>query len=158
MDKKIFNVGLIGAGPGIGIYHAKAVHDTEGAKLLWVCDTNPDAVSKMVSEYDVPKSTADYHDVLADPDVDAVIIAVPDQLHRQVIVDTLAAKKHILCEKPLALVKEDIDGDHRRGKEKRQGVHGRTDLPLYSRLHRGKEAHRCRRNRRADLHRVGICS
>ena len=54
MNKKIFNVGLIGAGPGIGIYHAKAVHDTEGAKLLWVCDTNPDAVSKMVSEYDVP--------------------------------------------------------------------------------------------------------
>ena len=109
MDKKIFNVGLIGAGPGIGIYHAKAVHDTEGAKLLWVCDTNPEAVSKMVAEYDVPKTTADYHDVLADPDVDAVIIAVPDQLHRQVIVDTLAAKKHILCEKPLALVREDID-------------------------------------------------
>ena len=108
MEKKILNVGLIGAGLGIGILHAKAVFQTEGAKLLWVCDANEETAKKVAADYQVPYTTADYREVLADTRVDAVIIATPDQLHRQMIEDSLAAGKHILCEKPLALTKEDI--------------------------------------------------
>ncbi len=109
MDKKVFNVGLIGAGLGIGVLHAKAVFETEGAKLLWVCDSKEEAATKVAADYQVPNTTSDYKEVLADPTVDAVIIATPDQLHRQMIEDALAAGKHILCEKPLALTREDID-------------------------------------------------
>lgn len=45
--------------------------------------------------------------MIADPAIDAVIIASPDQNHRQMILDSLNAGKHILCEKPLALTRED---------------------------------------------------
>ena len=109
MEKKVFNVGLIGAGRGIGLLHAKAVFETKGAKLLWVCDPDNEATAKVAADYDVPNTTADYKEVLADDTVDAVIIATPDQLHREMIQDSLAAGKHILCEKPLALTREDIE-------------------------------------------------
>ncbi len=45
----------------------------------------------------------DYHDAIAHPDVDAVIIATPNFLHPRIVRDAVASKKHVLCEKPLAL-------------------------------------------------------
>ncbi len=104
---KTLNVGVIGL--GMGRRHAESVQETPDAQVTWVCDTDEKKLEETAAELNVPNRCADYRDMLKDENLDAVIIASPDGLHRQMIVDALAAKKHILCEKPLALTREDIE-------------------------------------------------
>ena len=60
-------------------------------------------------ELGVDRRYLNYMDMIADENLDAVIIASPDQDHREMIENCLQAGLHILCEKPLALTREDID-------------------------------------------------
>jgi len=106
METKL-NVGVIGC--GMGKLHAQGVQMQEGACLYAICDINPETLEKAGNELNVSRRFLDYRDMIADPALDAVIIASPDQQHREMIRDCLAANKHILCEKPLALTREDID-------------------------------------------------
>ena len=105
MEKKVLNVGVIGL--GMGKAHAEGVTKTEGACLYAVCDINKARADEVAKELSVAHVFTDYRDMIADPAIDAVIIASPDQDHRQMILDSLNAGKHILCEKPLALTRED---------------------------------------------------
>ena len=106
MEVKL-NVGVIGC--GMGRLHAQGVQMQQGACLYAICDINPETLEKVGDELNVSRRFLDYRDMIADPALDAVIIASPDQQHREMIRDCLAAGKHILCEKPLALTREDID-------------------------------------------------
>ena len=106
MEAKL-NVGVIGC--GMGRLHAQGVLKQEGACLYALCDTDPDVLANVGNELNVERRFTDYRDMIADPAIGAVVIASPDQLHREMIRDCLAAGKHILCEKPLALTREDID-------------------------------------------------
>ncbi len=107
MEKIQLRVGVIGL--GIGKSHAKGVQATEGAQLYALCDTNEEKLQALAKELNVANTFTDYRDLIADPNVDAVIIASPDQDHRKMILDTLDAGKHILCEKPVALTREDCE-------------------------------------------------
>ncbi len=100
-------VGVIGL--GMGKVHAQAIQKTEGACLYSVCDNDEETLKNVADELSVERRFTDYRNLLADPALDAVVIASPDQDHREMIRDALAAGKHILCEKPLALTREDID-------------------------------------------------
>lgn len=79
------------------------------AEIAALCDLDTEALKFAGEKYSVPEDRwfTDYHDLL-DSDIDAVTVAVPDQLHKQISVDFLKAGKHVLCEKPLALKREDI--------------------------------------------------
>lgn len=107
MEQKKLNVGVIGL--GMGKAHAKGVLATDGACLYAVCDKNPEKLTSVARELGVERTFTDYKEMIADPAIDAVVIASPDQEHRQMILDCLDAGKHILCEKPLALTREDCD-------------------------------------------------
>lgn len=82
-----------------------------GAEIAAICDSDIDALRAAGEKYDIPveKQYTDYHDLLKMDNVDAVSIAIPDQLHKQVAIEFLEAGKHVLCEKPLALTREDIE-------------------------------------------------
>lgn len=82
-----------------------------GAEVAAICDLNEETLRKSGEKYNIPeeKWTTDYHDLLNNPDINMVSIAIPDQLHRQVACEFLAAGKHVLCEKPLALTREDVE-------------------------------------------------
>ena len=92
-------VGVIGT--GIGVEHIRALRQAPGAVVTWVCSAQRARAEATARQLNVAYATDDYHDLLGS-DVDAVVIATPPVLHRQMTLDAVAAGKHVLCEKPLA--------------------------------------------------------
>ena len=74
-------------------------------RFVRVVEPNAAAVSDIADKLGIELS-ASYDDVLADPAVEAVVLATPHNLHESQIERAVAAGKHIFCEKPLALTKE----------------------------------------------------
>jgi predicted dehydrogenase len=99
-------IGIIGCG-SMGREHAANLRTLPSARLVAISDPVEDARCRLMAEGDVPHAYASYHDLLERRDVDAVIITVPNALHRVVALDAIAAAKHVLLEKPLAHTLED---------------------------------------------------
>ena len=99
--------GIIGAGMISG-FHAKAMKKSENCYLVGVYDANPVAAERMAKEYGV-RHYQKYEDFLADPEIQAVTIAVPSGLHGEVAIPAAEAGKHILCEKPLEITLDKVD-------------------------------------------------
>jgi len=95
-------VGIIGAG-WPGERHAEGFLASGSAEVLAVSDLDPARRSTLASHYGVARTYADYHELLADLEIDAVSVALPNFLHRPVALAALAAGKHVLCEKPPAV-------------------------------------------------------
>ena len=82
-----------------------------GADIVAICDSNPENLKFAGERYGIPeeKRVADYHELLERNDLDIVTVAVPDQQHREISCELLKAGKNVLCEKPLALTREDCE-------------------------------------------------
>ena len=108
MKIKKLVVGVIGLGMGRAHLEGAIRY---GAEVGLICDVNPAKLEELGTKNNIPKEkwTEDWHDIVNNKDVNVVIIATPDQQHREQIEACLAAGKHIMCEKPLALTREDID-------------------------------------------------
>ena len=98
MDK--INVGFIGCGR-ISDLHVLAYRKNRRARLLAVCDTNPGLLAARKSEWKAEREYADYRELLADPDIDAVEIITPHKLHEPMVAAAVEAKKHISLQKPM---------------------------------------------------------
>ncbi len=96
------NVGVIGAGM-IGKVHAEnlAYRVTE-ARLVSIADIALPAAQELAARLGAPRATADYHEMLADPALDAVVICSSSNTHAQMIGEAARAGKHIFCEKPIS--------------------------------------------------------
>ena len=106
MEKKL-RVAVIGVSlEGIGNSHSRSVIANNNTELAVICEVNEEWAKDRAALYGVPYCT-DYHDLLDRDDIDIAIICSPDNLHAQMVSDFLHAGKHVLCEKPLALTKED---------------------------------------------------
>lgn len=99
--KKV-KVAVIGVGL-IGYRHALCLKLYPKAELTAVCDIDRRRAEEVAGELSVPKTYYDFESLVQDPEVDAVIVATPDHLHRDPVVAALEAGKHVLCEKPLAV-------------------------------------------------------
>jgi len=101
-------VGVIGLGMGHAHLGAALKY---GAEVALACDPNESKYDRIKELFDFPreKCTTDWMDIVNNKDINVVIIATPDQLHKEHIHACLEAGKHILCEKPLALTREDIE-------------------------------------------------
>ncbi len=106
MDREL-NVGVIGFGQ-MGQIHAGIYHKLPGVKLAAVCEYNDERRQLAEKEYGCAVYK-DYHDLLSNPEIEAVSIVLPDNMHRGAVEAAVANKKHILLEKPLA--KELSDGE-----------------------------------------------
>ena len=103
MAKKI-KFAVIGAST-MGRLHMKGVIAKEGAELYAICDTAPEQLEGAVKDLGMPdlKCVSDYRELVNDPEIDAVVIVTPDQVHLEMTVAFLRAGKDVLCEKPMAL-------------------------------------------------------
>lgn len=82
-----------------------------GAEIAAICDCDEDNLRFAGERYGIPeeKWVTDYMDIVNNKDINVVSVAIPDQQHKKVCCDLLRAGKHVLCEKPLALTREDIE-------------------------------------------------
>lgn len=100
---------LIGCGRA-GMIHARNYKNKlENAKIVACVDAVEEAAKAAAEELGISKWFVDYHDILADDEINAVIVVAPTNLHKQIVVDCAAAGKHIFCEKPLAMTVEECD-------------------------------------------------
>ncbi len=102
-----FGVAVIGCG-WAGRRHAEAFI-AEGATLRWAVDSNLDRANQVAQLGKDARAAMGLEPVLADPAVDAVDVCLPHHLHAEAGIATIQARKHLLCEKPLALNLPDAD-------------------------------------------------
>lgn len=125
---KVAGVGLIGAG-WIGGVHAEQylrVPQLGGlpgleVKLRAISDVIPPAMAKLANDYGFERQYADWHDLIADPEVTLVDICAPNSMHREIALAAAAAGKHIFCEKPMSM--SGADGQDMLKAVEAAGVH-----------------------------------
>ena len=96
----MLKIGLLGAGRIAGV-HAAAISQNPQSKLVAISDFYPEVADKLARQFDAVMRTNE--DIIADPEIDAVLIATPTDTHSDLIEAATAAGKAVLCEKPVDL-------------------------------------------------------
>ena len=105
----ILNIGIIGAGR-IGKVHAESLaYRVPGARVRAIADINLAAAQQVAAQFGIPVATADYRVVLANPEIQAVLICSATDTHARFTEEAAFAGKHIFCEKPIAHDLREID-------------------------------------------------
>lgn len=95
-------VAVIGCGTIANSAHIPGYCKNEKAEIKYFCDIISEKAEKCVEKYGCGIAVTDYRQVLADPEVEAVSVCTPNNVHPTITMDALRAGKHVLCEKPAA--------------------------------------------------------
>ena len=106
---KRVRVGCLGLGRMGSIYTRHLTGRVPEAELVAVADPAPGLAQRTAAEVGVPRWYEDYRELLAAPEIDAVVIATPASTHAEVIEAAADSGRAIFCEKPLALTLEECD-------------------------------------------------
>jgi predicted dehydrogenase len=96
-------VAFIGVGAVTAYHHLPGLRLDPRARLVAICDAELGLLEKRQAEWDVSQATADAEALCRSDQIDAVVIATPNDTHRPIAVAAARAGKHIMCEKPLGL-------------------------------------------------------
>lgn len=96
------SVGLIGS-QFISAIHAESLLHCPQARLAAVASPTPGNAEAFARRFGLPRAHTDYRALLAQPDIDMVVVGVPNHLHCEVVLAAAAAGKHVVIEKPLCL-------------------------------------------------------
>jgi myo-inositol 2-dehydrogenase/D-chiro-inositol 1-dehydrogenase len=108
MTRRI-KIAVIGTGRMGSVHTRNIARDIPEADLVAVCDIRLEVAQGVADELGIQRVVKDYHDLLADPDIESILIASSTDTHAFIMKDVAAAGKHIFCEKPLALELDKID-------------------------------------------------
>lgn len=108
-EARLLNIGVLGCGPISQFAHFDACRKARNAQLYAICDLAEDLVDRMSAMHQPQARYYNFDDMLADPQVEAVIIATADQFHVPLSLKAIAAGKHVLVEKPLGLTVEECE-------------------------------------------------
>ena len=101
MTNATFHIAVVGLGHW-GPNLARNVNALPNARLHTLCDADPARLQSVGAQYPAARQTDDFESVLADPEVDAVVLATPVHTHFELASAALRAGKHAFVEKPLA--------------------------------------------------------
>jgi predicted dehydrogenase len=88
-------------------FHIKTLSKMENAVLVALCDTREEITREIASKYDIETVYNDYKELLANEEIEAVVISTPPESHFRILEDAAKAGKHIFVEKPLATMVEE---------------------------------------------------
>ncbi|NLA76976.1 MAG: Gfo/Idh/MocA family oxidoreductase [Clostridiales bacterium] len=97
-------IAVIGCGSIATSAHIPAYMASERAEIKYFCDIIPERADKCVLENGCGKAIYDYHEILDDPDLDAVSVCTHNDLHSVISIDFMKHGKDVLCEKPAARI------------------------------------------------------
>jgi myo-inositol 2-dehydrogenase / D-chiro-inositol 1-dehydrogenase len=103
------NIAVIGTGRMGSVHTRNLRRSLPDANLVAVCDIRLEVAQAIAGELGIPRAVKDYHELLEDQEIEAVLIATSTDTHAFILKDAAAAGKQVFCEKPLALELESID-------------------------------------------------
>ena len=113
-------IGIIGAGKIVRVRHLPETLSNPDAEVAAVCDIVEERAQELAQKYSC-KAYTDYHQMLEDPDLDAIIVAATNTTHAEMTIAALEAGKHVMCEKPMATSLQDaarmIESAEKSGKQ-----------------------------------------
>jgi len=106
---KVINVGLVGYGMAGKVFHAPIITDVSGLNLYKVYTTNEEAIESLKGRYcDVLVST-NIDEIFMDPNIELIVIAVPNSAHYELAKKALEHNKHVVVEKPFTVTTLEAD-------------------------------------------------
>ena len=84
-------------------------HASEKVDLVAVASRDQARADAYAREWEIPRAYGSYEELLADPEIEAVYISLPNTLHAEWSIKALEAGKHVLCEKPFTRHPEEVD-------------------------------------------------
>lgn len=108
-EPRLLRIGVLGAGPISQAAHFDATRKARNAELYAICDAAEDLLAQVAAIHRPHVTYTDYDEMLADPQVEAVVIGVADQFHVPLARRAIAAGKHVLVEKPLGVTIEECE-------------------------------------------------
>ena len=119
-------VAVIGCGTIANAAHIPSYMKNPEAEIKYFCDILPERAQAAVDKYGCGTPVVDYHQVLEDPEVEAVSVCTPNKVHPLIAIDALRAGKNVLCEKPAARTYAEAltmqQAQHEAGKVLNSGV------------------------------------
>lgn len=133
-ENRLLRLGILGAGPIAQIAHFDACHKARNVELYAICDLSEALLNRMSLLHEPKVSYRHYEEMLADPQVEAVLVATADAFHVPLARQALAAGKHVFVEKPLGVTVEECEAlraeVHRTGLVLQVGTNRRFDPAL----------------------------
>jgi predicted dehydrogenase len=107
--KDTTRIGVVGAGAIAQLAHLPVLAKMRGASLIAICDNDQSKARGLADRFGIPDVFTDIEDLLELDELDAVVIATPNHLHEPHVLSALAAKVHVLCERPLSLTSRGVE-------------------------------------------------
>lgn len=107
-DRRL-RVGILGCGPIAQAAHFESCTKARNADLYAICDVAADLRERMSCTHRPERSYGNYDEMLADPELEAVIVATSDAFHVPASIKALEAGKHVLCEKPVGVSVDEVE-------------------------------------------------
>ena len=96
-------VGLIGAGANTQLKHIPGLREQAGVEIKGLVNRSIESSRRVADEFDIPEVYEDWVELLEDDDIDAVCIGTWPYMHAPLVIETLEADKHVLCEARMAM-------------------------------------------------------
>ncbi|MBN2301250.1 MAG: Gfo/Idh/MocA family oxidoreductase [Lentisphaerae bacterium] len=106
--KTTLRVGMIGAG-AIAFNHCSGINSHPQAKVVAVADLNRRRAKTIQKKFGIDKTATQWKDIISDPDIDAVSVALPNMFHAPVAIAALKAGKHVMLDKPFAMNRHEAE-------------------------------------------------
>ncbi|WP_090995269.1 Gfo/Idh/MocA family protein [Paenibacillus sp. OK003] len=106
MNNRIYNIAIVGFG-GMGSYHCQLIEPVSQISVIGVYDTVEYRME--LGKEAGYKTYASLDAVLTDELVDIVLIATPNDVHKDIAIQALQAGKHVICEKPVTITSKDFN-------------------------------------------------
>src|SRR5437660_2276426 len=103
MAEPTLRIGLIGAGKNTRARHIPGLRAIAGVELAAVCNRRPPSTLAAAREFAIPRTHERWQDLVADPEIDAIVIGTWPYLHCAITLAALEAGKHVLTEARMAM-------------------------------------------------------